>query len=751
MSARFVRMSDLLPATRVLLGLAFSSILATAALGQAAACDTSRWAGIPTFTGSLTLTANASKTGSDGSSIQVNEQIGTAPDMSAPSTGVPFVWSGPMNSNVNFNVTTTDSLGQTVTIDGTGDALSGLGSPGQMYLSMDPIGCTYTLTWDGFVSAQVTNSSGTTTQMVSFDGTSVVAQPLPASGTSLVGSYSYTDPTFVGSVPLPITIAWNLSPGTPSLDLAVKITGYANWIPTAGATEKDTGLTLRGQKNFLLVQVVLLNPDGSTSLVAPDKVELQLVNGSTEPGVSMNWPKTGATSDPDLTFDVSADAIAALPVPPTGLPVPTLSQNNTVATFSNLPPAPVMFVSVAPHDWGAWATLNVTATVGTQTLTGHLDGNKTMTDILLPKRNDSNSHIATAWLTAMGIAGSQSDSSDTETTPSNSNNGDGLTLYEEYRGFAVKCPSPEAPAGPQCAGGVGHIYGNPNKKDLFVIVDDALRTEVTPGILNFQAKTNLKVHHTALTTEYVNDSNVINFNHGQGAHIVDQHAVLIKLWGLTSGCTQGGPGTPMDVKQINIPHLSTIIAKAQELKFSAAQIAANRTAYQGMSSHELGHAVDISHHGDFDPRLVTWSTSNGIDITENVRSIGFTSTVTVFSEPPTMLLSPADLGITTTHPISLYVGITGGQHSGDTKCLIRYGTSSAYIDNADATIRYWAQEQPGFGLTDTTTGTNTNASGHAPQPRYGDAANGRGDCLTQLCVSDALHVASRGAKQPTCP
>jgi hypothetical protein len=727
---------------RIAAGMALVGWLAVGARAQAPpACDATRWTGVPTFTGSVSVNANANATGTDGSSLQLSESAQSAPTLAAPANAPSYAWSGAMNGSVNFSLTTTDSLGQVTTTEGTGPSLTASGTPAQMYLSMDPSGCTYTIAFDTFVNAIVTNPSGNTSSLLTaWIGSSVDAQPLPASGTTLSGSYSYTDNSIPGA-PIGVTISWSLAPGTPNLDLVVKIPDYGNWIPSAGATAKDVGLKTNGQKNFLPIQVVVQNKDGSASLAVPDQVELSLVNGSSEPGISMNWPASGsATSDPDLTFDVS-QAVA-------GLPVPTLSQNDTVATFQNVTSPPLLFVSVAPHDWGGWATLNVTAMVGTQKLTGHLDGIPNITDILLPNRNDANSHIATAWLTARNIA--QVDSWDGETSPSNSNDGDGLTLYEEYRGFTVQCPSPEAPAGPQCAGGVGHIYGDPNKKDLFVVVDPQLGSEVAPGILNFQAKAGLKVHYAGLTKDYLSSTNVINFNHSQGSHLVDQHGLQIKLWQMLMGCTAGGPGTPMDIQQINVPHLSSIVSAAQRLGQSASRIAVYRATYPRLISHEIGHGVDISHHGEIDPKEVTWSTSNGIDITETILRSSFTSTVTVYSENPVELLSPADLGITPTNPISLYVGITGGQHSGDTKCLMRYGSSSAYIDNSNLANRYLAQEQPDFDLTNVETGTGVNVGNWSPQPRYGDATP-RGACQSQLCVSDFVHATPLQSHQPTCP
>ena len=67
-------------------------------------------------------------------------------------------------------------------------------------------------------------------------------------------------------------------------------------------------------------------------------------------------------------------------------------------------------------------------------IVGYLDGDPSQTEVRLPMRSAS-SFIADSWKKSHGVNG-VSDNADNETDPKGDGNpGDGLTLYEEYRGF----------------------------------------------------------------------------------------------------------------------------------------------------------------------------------------------------------------------------------------------------------------------------------------------------------------------------
>ncbi|MFI5247986.1 MAG: hypothetical protein ACHQWV_05480, partial [Nitrospirales bacterium] len=619
-----------------------------------------------TWTGTFTLSGHGSGTDGD---VQwtVDETISGSFNFNTRSPAAPS-YTGPANIStaINDSAVTTQSDGSLFTII---YKANGSYTDVNAQLNLDTFGGLYGIVVNHTNPSgeEIANGISTPTgvswgpfssSLLYLSATGTMGNPyvaLPTSGTNITFNTTFQDTSIEsGKGPITWELSWTLTPGLPPLDLVVKIPEYDTWRPTAKLDEKQTGVTQNGSPNLLKMTALLLNPDGTPASVIPDDIVFTLAEVSHEPGVSLNWPpKEIATNDPDLSFD------------PGGSKGANITQSGIVATFSSLTSPPIANAAIAPHDWGAWATLVVTATINGSTLQGHLEGDKTATSILLPKRNP-NSQIASSWKQAYGVSDSQADAFDGEKTPNNSNDGDGLTLYEEYRGFYVTCPSNEVPAGPACMNGLGHIQGDVNKKDLFVLVDSDLAGEVVPGILNFAAKSKLKVHYSGVTLLNINSDRVINFNYDKGAHEVDQHAVEMGVSGAPLGCTLKGPGTPVDIEQVRIPHWATQLAAAQQMGRSAAQIGLYRRAYPSLVSHELGHAVDISHHGEIDPGSSVWSTSDGVTITETITRLNRIRNVTVLTEGGAAL-SPAALGITTSTPLPLWIGFTNGQHSGDTK------------------------------------------------------------------------------------
>ena len=103
------------------------------------------------------------------------------------------------------------------------------------------------------------------------------------------------------------------------------------------------------------------------------------------------------------------------------------------------------------------------------------------------------------------------------------------------------------------------IEGDPTKKDFFV--QNLGGGDLKPGIIKFAQLTKLNVHKDLLADEMAAlvgtklGDRLINFNHDQGAHEVDQHGVIITSMsetngGLTSFTQTGVHGRPGLVKAI---------------------------------------------------------------------------------------------------------------------------------------------------------------------------------------------------------
>jgi hypothetical protein len=75
---------------------------------------------------------------------------------------------------------------------------------------------------------------------------------------------------------------------------------------------------------------------------------------------------------------------------------------------------------------------------------------------------------------------------------------------------------------------------------------------------------------------------------------------------------------------------------------------------------------------------------------------------------------------------------------------MRYDIADSYVSIANPAHRYVGiKEIQGVRLCHVQDGGSVNARGRSPQSRYGPAAPERGDCASQLLVSDAVKPPAR--------
>lgn len=177
---------------------------------------------------------------------------------------------------------------------------------------------------------------------------------------------------------------------------------------------------------------------------------------------------------------------------------------------------------------------------------------------------------------------------DADIDPASNHEGDGLTAYEEYRGFII-------------GGGTKprkHIRTSCFVKDVFIYDKDNLLEMPVDGTtatgLKYFEETGLRVHVIYDPSLYNNNERVINFNHGSH-HGGEQHGILIEKGtlqgnlGVTSitypAGTQPPEGSPP--KQA----LKCVIDVAKNLSEP------NKNQLAVTIAHELGHAVNMWHHG----------------------------------------------------------------------------------------------------------------------------------------------------------
>lgn len=544
--------------------------------------------------------------------------------------------------------------------------------------------------------------------------------PLPANGTSLSGALSLPGRCKVPSdsgardVKLHLNVTWTCSPTPgPELELVVSLKGdggqvYKDWTPLGGAAvggffrEATPG-------NDLVATAELRNVEMGAAVARADRIRFELSGVSREPGVCMNAPwLPQALPNPDLRFVQERNP---------GRVVVGGTDGQRADEDAAANPISKSTATITSFDYGGWGDLKVTAYLHDgRTIIGHLEDFPQTEGIPLPRRQEG-SLVADRWLRDNGVAGKDDNADDEEVPVGDSSKGDGLTLYEEYRGFAD--------------GGVWSA-GNPTRKDYFIC--DKIGGRSKDGIDLFEEITQLNVHGNLHTWEI--KDRVVNFNHGAGPHRVDQHAVvLIAVLNESCGRAVGGPGTP---KVINYASIGTGFSPTRPRhEFIVSGLVLQRDHWAASIAHELGHCCNIWHHGE-ENEPVVWDTvvnAEGGNV-QLFESPGLTQIVRL-QENGTLIPN-----VEWDEPYRVWMGVPQGQHGGADGCVMRYDCATSYRSRKadESHVRYSvaSRELVGDILCDDTKGTGCNAPTHQPHSRYGDAHAGRGACRYQICVSDAL-------------
>jgi len=395
------------------------------------------------------------------------------------------------------------------------------------------------------------------------------------------GSYSYTMDLGPGGEEQSVTVQWNL---WKRQEVSCTLARIApDWLPKGGrqsntvevSAQLDQGQDLgQGQFRFTLFEV------------------------TGEPGHALN---AGDEEGSDLEFEAVQVGFEE--------PVPT-SDGQVIETSETVDEATTV---VRARDYGAWGKIKAEVNVnGLFWLPCQTDDGEDY--ITIPLDNDED-RIADAWESEFGVNG-QNQNADEDTLPAGQHgNGDGLSLYEEYRGFFDENHR--------------HQRLNPNRKELFVLDEDGLAVQS-----GFSSVSGLRLIYiddqgwTGPEDGWGNSTNptkrVINFNTSGYAHIVDQHALHVlmeeynllwpqaegqrpadlSLYGAHYGSGLGPPRTTNRVAIFVDEIMRTsweIIADESELTpeldLSREEIEALiDQQIKATTIHEMGHGIGLHHH-----------------------------------------------------------------------------------------------------------------------------------------------------------
>ena len=516
-------------------------------------------------------------------------------------------------------------------------------------------------------------------------------------------------PTTSGSICFVDAVNWRgakgaaVEPNTSGIEVGEAST-YANWRPSASeeggdGTPVEFTAALKAKKGG-----------------APDKkmesLEWELIETSREPGLTINWPRNPASNEPDLYFkgpeEGAGGAMLEIADPDGQKAVEHFVKGGATAGT----------IKVYPRDWGGWSTLRATAVLTNgRRITGRLAGTEE-TSVRLPDR-DAGRLIARSWLKQAGV--NAADESDLDASPEgDGNHGDGLTLYEEYRGFHVNGVRKE---------------GDPKRKEVFILNDGAAPGR--SGINLFRRLTGLVVHGD-LRSDEISPDRVVNQNSAAAPRLGAQHAIHIVIkpeyQGFAKAYTQTDrPSAPGGIEYVGLPqHFPRRPMAKPGVSYVAAVVA-----------HELLHSVNVYHHGESD-EVVFWSRENGRLYEQKTQESGGADTpvgakteIRVFLETGEEVADKARTGFRK-------LGAQRGQHAGWEDCVMRYDIADTYVSNANPDHRFVNfKEAQGTGLCSQEEGVAANASSHKPQSRFGSAAPNRGSCARQILVSDAVAAPPR--------
>lgn len=234
---------------------------------------------------------------------------------------------------------------------------------------------------------------------------------------------------------------------------------YEHWLPTGPTVDgKDDR---RGDATLKFVPDVYLK--GHPSYKYPGKLiaNWRLGNVTNYPGICNNYPEYSQSPDvtPDLIFN------------------PDMKQGTAFTSVTNTDAATASCfmsdaaVNIICKDYAAWGKLSALITLDNGAIISAISSAETGKQyVTIPLDKDENK-LADAW-----EENNNKDKHpltwDEDAEPVDQrDNGDGYTLFEEYRGFAIHI---NADAGKQISERDDFLRTDPNKKDVFVYDQDKL-------------------------------------------------------------------------------------------------------------------------------------------------------------------------------------------------------------------------------------------------------------------------------------
>lgn len=498
---------------------------------------------------------------------------------------------------------------------------------------------------------------------------------------------------------------------------------YATWIPQGPTLGSQSGVGgqpgagnqagIHGmQGNSIGFRVYLVDRDHPDQVATDIKydVEYKLLPGTShEPGYCLNYPLQNAGNEIDLKFDPIMQHISWLK-----------SYSDTMVSSKDYH-GDQFTATLTSYDYGSYGTLQ--ATVKFETLPdqyAHFKNDKKI-EIPLPK-DDNHNHIADYWEETAGILSKNYPADwDDEQQSGNDNNGDGLTLYEEYRGVIAK-------------GKIKRL--SPDKKDI--IIGNTSSDNLDAAIGYFQRGTGNSISPVELVAgkELPTDEAIVNKN-SSAYKKGDQYGIILKREPISADKGDAVLGQVMVKDGIppNLPpgsHIPTEPTARNPKEVN--HLAINTAAVVGAAqfpyafAHELAHCLNVQHHGNAPSVQLSTMDHYAVD--------------GQFVDEDNKPVSAAFLQAFKTHvyqgvPPPVYAATPGSQASGNVRCIMCYNQDYEYSfpkgQRSTILINCNLQYPNGTIFCTDKAGTGRNDKDQKPCSVFGDATDG-GNCVGQFQV-----------------
>jgi hypothetical protein len=371
-----------------------------------------------------------------------------------------------------------------------------------------------------------------------------------------------------------------LWPEMEDVEVEITLDGYETWRPKGSIGNPAA------PANHLVARATVV-PKGATTLKhlpAVKKIRFELSNTSNEPGVCLNWPLNAKDEDYDLR-------LAAMPLFPGQLSARDQT-NEITGMLTDKDGRPYAESQIDSYDFGGRTSLRVICTLadGREIVGVMKDGGVGQDLVTIPKMA-AGDWVADAWRKEKNAAKLPA-LHDEEKVEGQEHDGDGFTLYEEYRGWVEQGQ---------------HIEGEPEKKDFFV--RNTIGADAKGGIALFERVSKLKVHSRLRAVEFSREKRLMNGNRRDAPQRVKQHGVFLEktqgqgsFGGGTAGMSEKDSGyafRPGKVWQVRVEYPTSrdgLFSKARSASYNLNESEA-AVAYDRGVAHELLHSVGVDHHG----------------------------------------------------------------------------------------------------------------------------------------------------------